>query len=214
MIKSKAWDWKKATAPWWKEPASEIYPLLNRWEKQKFIRLLDLGCGIGRHSIFFAENGFEVSAFDLSKEGIEELNNLIKQHNLPIKTIVGDMLSLPYENEYFDCLIAYHAIYHTDDKGIEKVIKEIYRILKKDGEAFITFNTKNGTSFKDPDNKRLTESTLYKTKGHEKGIPHFYADKKQVEELLKDFEILEFSYKEEYYPDYVGTHYFVLAKKK
>ncbi len=213
MIKSKAWNWDIALVPQWEEPAAEVYPLLTRWHKQNFKALLDLGCGVGRHALLFSKYGFEVNACDLSKEGIDKLNTLAKKSGLSITTKVCDMLSLPYEDNLFNCLIAYHAIYHSDDEGIKKVIDEIKRILKVGGEAYITFNTKNGSSFKDPKNKHLTDNTLIKTEGHEVGIPHYFANKQDVELLLRDFEIIEFSYKEEYWKDYVGTHYFVLVKK-
>lgn len=214
MIKSKAWNWNIASAPWWEEPACEVYPLLNRWRKQGFKRVLDLGCGIGRHSILFAKSGFKVDATDFSQDGIEKLSKLAKREELNIVTKVADMISLPYEDNSFDCLVAFHAIYHTDDTGIEKAISEIERVLKTGGESFITFNSKGSSSYRDPANEHLTENTIVKTKGHEAGVPHYYANKSDVEELLKAFEIIEFSYKEEYYPDYTGTHYFVLVKKK
>lgn len=214
MIKSKAWNWDIASAPWWKEPAPEVYPLIIRWKKRKFNKILDLGCGIGRHSIFFSKNGFKVDATDLSSDGIEKLNKVIKKEKLNIITKVADMVSLPYGDGSFDCLIAFHVIYHTDDIGIEKTIGQIARVLKSGGEAFITFNSKESSIYKDPTNRHLTKNTIAKTKGHEAGVPHYYANKSDVEELLKAFEIIEFSYKEEYYPDYTGAHYFVLVKKK
>jgi len=216
MIKSKAWNWDIASAPHWEEPASEVYPLLKRWQREEFKKVLDLGCGIGRHAIFFSGNGFIVDACDLSQEGIDKLNKFINENNLNITTKVTDMLSLPYENDSFDCLIAFHAIYHTDDIGIKKVINEIKRVLRNGGEAFITFNSKNSSTFNNPDNKHLSKSTIVKNTGHESGIPHYYASKQEVEDLLKHFEIIEFSYKEEYWQDqgYTGAHYFVLVKKK
>jgi SAM-dependent methyltransferase len=215
MVKSKAWswDWDSSVAPWWEEPAPEAYPLLTRWSKARFKNFLDLGCGIGRHAVLFADNNFNVNAFDLSEEGINKLKILSQSKNLLIKTKIGDMLSLPYKDDFFDCIIAYHVIYHADDNGIKKAISEIKRVLKKDGEAYLTFNSQNGTSFKDPDNKHITQNTIIKEKGHEARIPHFYSTKQDVENLLKDFKILEFTYKEEYYPNYIGAHYFVLVKK-
>ena len=214
MIQSKAWNWDTAQTSWWKEPAPEVYPLLNRWKKQGFKKILDLGCGIGRHSILFAENGFKVAATDLSREGIGKLNKIVEQGKLDITTKVADMVSLPYEDGMFDCLIAFHAIYHTDDVGIKETVNEIARVIKRNGEALITFNSKGSSSYKDPLNKHLTENVIIKTKGHEAGIPHYYASKSDIEKLLKTFEIIEFSYKEEYYPDFTGAHYFVLVKKK
>jgi ubiquinone/menaquinone biosynthesis C-methylase UbiE len=216
MIKSKAWSWNwdtKVIAKWWEEPSGEVYPILARWKKLGFKKFLDLGCGIGRHSILFAGSGFEVYATDLAEEGLKKLDKWAKEMKLSVKTVKADMIFLPFKDSSFDCLLAYHAIYHQDDEGIKKVIAEIKRVLKKGGEAYITFNSKNNSSFKSKDVKRLSENTIIKTKGHEEGIPHFYANKEEIETLLKDFEIKEFSYKEEYYPNFTSTHYFVLVKK-
>ena len=213
-MKSKAWNWNVADEPQWNEPAGEVYPLLSRWKKQGFKKLLDLGCGTGRHSILFAQNGFDVEAFDLGKEGLDKLEAFNKILKLPITTKLGDMIDLPYKDGEFDCLIAFHAIYHQDDDGIKKVINEIKRVLKSGGEAFITFNSQNSSSYNSPDTTKITRNTIIKNRGYEEGIPHFMANKNDVENLLEDFEILEFSYREDYHPDLTGAHYFVLAKKK
>jgi ubiquinone/menaquinone biosynthesis C-methylase UbiE len=215
MIKSKAWNWKVAKAPWWEKPSPEIYPLIKKWQKQGFKKVLDLGCGVGRHSILFAQNGFNVDAFDLSESGIEELKKKIGKEKLPIKLMIGDMLSLPYKNNSFDCLLAYHVVYHTDEKGIEKIIEEIKRVLKPGGEFFLDFNSKMSSAFKNKKNKHLTDHVLFKTEGHEINIPHYYADKKDVHSLLTGFEILKFVHKEKSFPDnYQSAHYFVLGKNK
>jgi len=215
VTKSKAWDWKVAKAPWWEKPSPEVYPLIKSWQKQCFKKILDLGCGIGRHSILFAKKGFDVDAFDLSESGIKELKEIIKKKKLPIKLKVGDMLSLPYKDNSFDCLLAYHVVYHTDEQGIEKIIKEIKRVLKPQGEFFLDFNSKMSSTFKDKRNKHLTDNVLFKTEGHEIGIPHYYADKKDVDDLLKGFEILKLVHKEKSFPDnYKSAYYFVLGRNK
>ena len=86
MIKSKGWDWKivkdDIVCPW-KIPSVESYYLLNRWENLNFKNFLDLGCGLGRHTVLFAKNGFNVSGFDISKEGIRKTKEWLK--NLDLK---------------------------------------------------------------------------------------------------------------------------------
>lgn len=214
MLKSKAWDWKISKAPWWEKPDGLIYPLVKRWQEINFSKILDLGSGLGRHSILFANNNFDVDAFDLSSEGLKSLERQVKKEKLSINITVGDMLSLPYKSKSFDCLIAFHVIYHTDDEGIEKVLREMRRVLRKGGEAFITFNSKNSTTFKMASNKKISNNTIIKTEGNEAGIPHYYANKKDVERLLRDFEIVKHSYREEYELNYIGAHHFVLVRKK
>ncbi len=57
------------------------------------------------------------------------------------------MHSLSFENSTFDAVFSFHVIYHTDSKGIKKVISEIERVLKTTGELFVTLNSKNNTSY-------------------------------------------------------------------
>lgn len=214
-VKSEGWNWKQIKDSFWREPVEEMYYLLYRWNKAGMEKLLDLGCGVGRHSLFFAEKGFLVKAYDISESGIEELRSESQKRGLEVEIQLGDMLSLPYEDEVFDCLVAYHSIYHTDKIGIESTISEIQRILVTGGEALITFNSKNNQSFYDPTNIQIDENTIIKTQGIEAGVPHYYVDKDEVRRLLKDFEILKFIHKEEIHEDNQSSwHYLVLVKKR
>lgn len=211
--RSKSWDWDYINDPEWEEPAQEIYPIIKRWRSKGYKKILDLGCGVGRHSILLAENGFDVYACDLSQQGIDRLNKIIDKNKLKIKTEVSNMLDIPYDSECFDAVVAFRSIYHTDDEGIKRTINNINEVLKTGGEALITFNSKNSWSFKNSDNF-VSANSIMKTSGQESGIPHFYADKKDIEDLLKNFEIKKFWYTEEYLPnDIYIAHYFTLIKK-
>ena len=184
MVKSKSWNWDIVTEDFWNIPSEDVYYYSELWKDNGFSNILDLGCGLGRHSIFFAENGFNVHSFDLSEDGIVKFRQKIQNNDLKISIKIGDMLSLPYENNYFDCILAYHSIYHTDTLGISKVLSEIYRILKNQGEAFITFNSKNNPSFRKSSNKIIDNNTVVKTDGNEAGIPHYYMDLFEIRHLL------------------------------
>lgn len=52
-VESKTWNWeivKGINEDKWKSPAQEVYYLINRWHQERMQNILDLGCGIGRHS--------------------------------------------------------------------------------------------------------------------------------------------------------------------
>jgi ubiquinone/menaquinone biosynthesis C-methylase UbiE len=213
MIKSGAWNWDTVKDNSWAIPAEDVYYYLERWSKSNFKRLLDLGCGLGRHSIFFAEHGFNVDAFDLSQSGLEKFIEQIKNDKLNISTKLGDMHTLPYENNYFDCILAYHSIYHTDTLGIKQVISEIYRVLKSNGEAFLTFISKNNPSFIKNIHKRIDENTVLKTEECELDIPHYYTDIQGLEELLKNFTIIKIRQIEDIWEENSSWHYFINVKK-
>ncbi len=72
---TKAWDWSKNTDNYWRIPCIESAFLAERWNAEDFNSLLDLGCGLGRHTVYMGKHGFKVTAFDLSDEAVESTRN-------------------------------------------------------------------------------------------------------------------------------------------
>ena len=221
MIKSKGWNWKivkEDENSIWKNPCIESYYLLNRWTSENKKIFLDLGCGLGRHSVLFARNGFNVSCFDISEEAINRTRTWCEEENLSCDYKVGDMLELPYKDNSFDCIFCRNVISHTDTEGMKKIIDELKRVLKKDGEVYLTLGSKDTWGFKqedwplkDPNTRiRMEEGPEYKT-------PHFYADYDLCMELFKDFDIINIYQVIDYYKKndklLDSYHYHLIIKK-
>lgn len=206
---SKAWKWEINDEKCWYKVSDEFLPAALKWKDMGFNKFLDIGCGPGRHSIFMSKLGFDVSALDLSDYAIKELNEKAKQMNLQIKTYIHDMLELPFEDNSFDCVLAFHSIYHTDFNGLKKIVSEIKRVLKPSKEAFITFNSKESDSFIYTKYKIINNCTIIKKGGIEDGIPHTYIDYNDLIELLKGFNILKIQQIFDYYDNKKRAHFFV-----
>ena len=142
MTESKAWNWQEEKNTYWLTPSEDSYYLANRWKEKGYEKLLDFGCGLGRHAVFFAKQGFQVSAFDLSEDGIDHLEQWAKGERLQIRLHLADMLNLPYDDASFDCIFAYHVISHTDTQGMKTILQQIRRILKPGGEIYLTLCSK------------------------------------------------------------------------
>lgn len=172
----------------------------------------------GRHSILFAENGFNVYSFDISEDAINKTKKWALEEGLKLDYKIGDMLDLPYEDEYLDAILCRNVISHTDTEGIKKIIKELKRVLKKDGECYLTLGSKETWGFKQKDWPFVDENTkLRNEEGPEYMIPHFYADYNLIKELFKDFKILKIYHIEDFYKngDNISSsfHYHILIRK-
>ena len=221
MIKSKGWNWKivkNENEEIWKKPSIESYYLLNRWKEQNKKYFLDLGCGLGRHSILFGKNGFNVSCFDISSDAINRTKEWAEKENLNFDYKVGDMLKLPYNNEQFDCIYCRNVISHTDTEGMKQIIKELDRVMKNEAECYLTLGSKDTSLFKQEDWPLIDENTrLRMEEGPEYKVPHFYADYNLIKELFKNFTILDIHQEIDYYEkqNHINEsyHYHTLIKK-
>jgi SAM-dependent methyltransferase len=215
-VKSKGWDWSQIPEEHWNQPSDEFLPVALRWKELGKKTVLDLGCGRGRHSLFLAGMGLNVTAVDISPEGIEQLQQEAKQRKLSgkIKTLVRDMLELPFPVNSFDAVLAFLSITHTDYAGLKKVIAKITHILKDSGRFYVTFNSKNSTGYRDSSNKIVDEYTIVKIGGLEDGIPHTYLEYKDIINLLADYKVLKIQQIEDYHNNYESFHFFVEAEKK
>ena len=222
MIESKGWNWKilkENQEEIWKNPSIESYYLLNRWKSQAKREFLDLGCGLGRHSILFGKNNFSVNCFDISEDAIKRTKEWAEKEKLSFEYKIGDMLQLPYSNEQFDCVYCRNVISHTDTEGMKQVVKELYRVLKKDGECYLTLGSKDTWRFKQVNEPLVDENTrLRMEEGPEYKVPHLYVDYGLVKVLFKDFNIVKIyqvvEYNEEENKIFDSYHYHILIHKK
>lgn len=219
MVDSKAWNWdivKGDHEKYWQEPATESYYLINRWLSQKKRDFLDLGCGLGRHTIQFAKAGFNTSGFDLSETSIKKTEEYAERAGVKVDLRVGDMLNLPYGDDNFDCIYCRNVISHTDTAGMRKIVSELKRVLRKGGECYLTLGSKQTWGFQQ-DWPVVDENTKIRVEdGPENGIPHFYADYDLIVDLFRDFEIVKVFQVEEFITKERTTssyHYHVLIRK-
>ncbi len=57
---------------WGKKPSSSCFKVMEMKPPVEKLKLLVLGCGEGKNAVFFARNGYDVTAFDLSEKGVKK----------------------------------------------------------------------------------------------------------------------------------------------
>jgi len=192
MAQSKGWNWdhEKAERAVHLKPTEYGYYFAHVWRQAGRESVLDLGAGLGRHAICFAKGGLKVSAVDMSASGIKHLRAWADEENLEIDAQIGDMLSLPYGDQSFDCVFAYHVISHCDSIGIRKIIGEIERVLKPGGEVFLSFSSKETTDFIEAARPKADANTMLWYDGPDTGAsPILYVDLADIMGLLANFKV-------------------------
>ena len=221
IVKSQGWNWQIVTddfAEVWKNPAVESFWLLSRWKNQNKKTFLDLGCVLGRHTILFASNGFDVSAFDISEDAIARTSAWAKEQGLNINIKIGDMLNIPFDDTSMDCILCMNVISHTDTNGMYKIADELKRVLRSGGECYLTLGSKETWGFKQNWPMVDENTKLRDEQGPEYMIPHFYADYDLIYKIFRDFDIVDVRHVGTYYTrdgkTYESYHWHVLIKKK
>lgn len=188
MVQSKEWDWKNVEQGRWLRPSEDSIYLAKKWKEEGVHSILDLGCGLGRHALYFTQKGFKVTAVDLSADAIEFNKKLQREQGVDYLCKYADMMELPFANDAFDRVFSYHVISHQDTIGVQHVLEEIARVLKPGGKVFLTLCSKEHYAFREESFPRVDENTVLKTEEGEVEVPHFFADKVILKKLFAGYE--------------------------
>ncbi len=156
-------------------------------KNRKCVRLLDLGCGTGRHTLFLASQGFEVYGCDISETGIEIVRKKAEKLGLSnISLRQADMRKLSFEDAYFDAVICVWTLGIGKFIDIEQSVNELYRVLKSGGVAIIDFQSVEGKTY--GKGKMIEENTFIGGFEGLDSLPNHYSTREEVEYLTRNFQ--------------------------
>lgn len=108
------------------------------------LKIIDVGCGTGRHAIELAQRGYSVTGIDLSESLLERAREKASQNNLKIDFMRHDARDLPFENEFDIAIMLCEGgfpLMETDEMNFE-ILKNVSKALKN--RAKLIFTTLNG----------------------------------------------------------------------
>ena len=132
------------------EPSNFALLCFNHMKANNVNKVLDLGAGHGRDTIFFASNGIEVDALDYSSIAIDILNKIAKEKQLLIiKSQTFDVRNpLPFADGYFDAVYS-HMLFNMrfSEEELHFIFSQIRRVLKPEGLNFFSVRNHHDKSY-------------------------------------------------------------------
>ena len=164
-LKNKNWSVEMYNTPLGIKKYTDCIKNIGLWESEKKVfkkyvdksaKILELGCGAGRATFNLYDIGYKnIVGLDLAKNLIKYAKIYAKKNNYKITFINGDSCNLNFLNNSFDVVFySFNGLQLIP--GYEnrlKVLKGVYRILKKDGIFIFTAHNRDTKEFKSYWNK-------------------------------------------------------------
>ncbi|MDH5718279.1 MAG: class I SAM-dependent methyltransferase [Spirochaetia bacterium] len=143
-------------------------------KKNENLKVLDLGCGSGRHLFYLKEIGISAVGLDFSYEALL---------SLPFKKILSSVDCIPFADNSFDVVLSWGVLHYLSEENAKKSVIEINRILKKEGSFLLTIRSDKDTHL----NNVLKKGAL------KDGSALLYS-KEKAEELLSNFSDIRYGF--------------------
>ena len=210
---------------YWRTPEPTVLTWARVLREAGGRRALDLGCGVGRHTVALARMGLAVIASDVSLSGLATCGAWLAREGLGPALACHEMVTLPFPDHAFDGLIAFNVVYHATLVGMKRVMAELYRVLRPGGQLYITIIARSDSRIAgyraDIDAGKCIEvepfTFIYLRDGPgDKFLPHHYCDETELRALMGDFrldelDLVSVEYVDEDGTTQVGAHYHIQA---
>jgi len=117
---------------WGKRPSDLCLRVLALHPPVEPTSLLDIGCGEGRNAVFFARNGYSVTAFDLSPRGIEKTMRLAKEAGAWLTAFTADILEYRPDRE-FDIVFSTGSLHYIPEELRAEILGSYKRHTRPGG---------------------------------------------------------------------------------
>ncbi len=212
-----AWEklWRNpAVVARWSEmpPLPEVVRMADWLTVEDGGRVLDIGCGLGRHTVYLAARGLNVIATDNAPSAIDACRSNLAEAGLDAEVVQVEMTDYPFCDAQFQAVVASHVIHHTDVATLRAILEDIDRVLAPGG--YFIWATPCPKHFECGRGNEIEPGTWVASEGREAGLPHHYCTEDELRDLLAGYDIL--SLEEQAYAEPEGTrwHFRVLARKR
>lgn len=172
-------------------PQQEVYKFIQRLDSVfagESLRIWDLCCGAGRHTVLISEMGHSVYGSDISENGIDHTRKWLESKCMEAELAISDMTVFPWYNMKFHGTICWDALSYNKIENIKIAVDIVYDNTIDGGMFMISLlSTKGGLYGKGIEIER---NTFTRDDGEEAGIPHHNFDESEIRDLFKRWHII------------------------
>ena len=183
------WSGEEKTEGHWRVPDPEVVSLMSEWSPPRGLTAYDLGCGLGRHTLFLFQRGFRVYASDIAMSALRQCSNWLTREGFPSLLTRNDLTTIPYLDESFDFVLAFYTIYHARLGDMQKCLQEIHRTLRANGRVLVNLRTDRDSAC--GKGVKIEERTFAVPEHGQKDVIHHFCSEGEVGDLFRGFRILK-----------------------
>lgn len=163
-----------------------VKAFVRRLKDRGLSKVLDLGCGTGRNTIYMAKSGLQVTATDISDRGLEITSKRAGECGLSVKTVKHDMRNLPFRDDLFDAVLCSWVSGHGTLDDIKQHASEMLRVIKPGGMLFADYPSTKSEHY--GRGTEIEKNTFLNNMTAEERIPHHYSDLEELEDIYSQYQ--------------------------
>lgn len=185
------------------EPAPLVIQFADLLKSRGGIRVLDVGCGSGRHVVYMAQADLDVFGLDNSPAALRLAAEWLAEKNQTARLTLADARQpLPFQTDSFDALISTQVIHHAILATVQATAGEIARVVRSGGTILVSVPLGKDAG---DDFIEIEPCTFVPLSGSEKGLPHHIFTPEELPELFAPFQTLDVSVRGEVVIVYQGV---------
>lgn len=166
------------------QPSQRVVEAARLFRADGANRILDLGCGTGRHTNYVLRKGFEICGCDSSDDALRIARGALPE----VQFWLCDMTSLPCKNGAFDGVLCHAVVQHGTIHTIRKAVLEVQRVLRPGGILFLTVPSTEHPEYLT--GEEIEPNTKMNIDAIDGAMPHHYFTEAEMRALFKGYEIL------------------------
>lgn len=189
--------------------------------------MLDLGCGLGRHTFYLNQQGLKGVGSDIAPSGLVAAYSQLRAAGFSPLLVRHDATDLPFADGAFDALLTFNVIYHATLADLRRTLAEILRVVRPGGDFLITFVGRHD-GLMDGLRADVARGVCREIEPFtfiyvaeivdDRDLPHHYVDEAEIRDLLAAFEItllraVDTSFVDEDGIFHPNQHYLVHARR-